>query len=115
MQRPFRFLIAASITLSLLAPLSAYALGASFGGRVVAVVPCVSSLGPSIWFTIVPASLYPIVSFIWTPTTITYLAGPVSHIGQQVLGVADVPFVCTVGNVPFAGQRVQIEGTSPTI
>ncbi len=97
---------------SLLAPLSASALGASFGGRVVTMVPCISPLGPSIWFTIVPASLYPVFSFIWTPATATFLAGPPTHPGQQVLGVADVPFGCKVGIVPFVGQRVQVIGTS---
>jgi hypothetical protein len=112
MQRSIKLLAATALAASFLAPFSASALGTSFGGRVVAAVPCLSPLGPSIWFTVVPASFYPVINFIWTPATVTYLAGPVNHIGQQVLGVADIPYACKVGTIPFFGQRVQIEGTS---
>lgn len=112
MQRSVKFLATTMLIASLLAPVPALALGTSFGGRIVTWVPCLSSFGPSVWFTIVPASLYPVVNFIWTPATITFLAGPPTHIGQQVLGVADVPFACFVGKVPFFGQRIQTIGTS---
>lgn len=112
MQPSIKFIASVSLAASLLAPLAASATGASFGGRVVAMVPCLSPLGPSVWLTIVPASFYPVTSFIWTPLTITYLAGPITHIGQQVLGVADTPFSCFVGKVPFFGQRIQLMGTS---
>ncbi|HEY6020219.1 MAG TPA: hypothetical protein VIY48_10045 [Candidatus Paceibacterota bacterium] len=112
MERTLKIVSGVVIAASLLAPLSAYALGTSFGGRIVAAVPCLSPLGPSIWFTIVPSSLYPVFSFIWTPATVTYLAGPPRNPGQQVLGVADTAFACKVGIVPFFGQRVQIIGTS---
>lgn len=112
MDRTLKIVAGVVIAGSLLAPLSAYALGTSFGGRVVTVVPCLSAFGPSLWFTIVPASLYPVVAFIWTPATVTYLAGPPRNPGQQVLGVSDTPFSCFVGKIPFFGQRVQLIGTS---
>jgi hypothetical protein len=65
----------------------------SFGGRVTSVIPCISPLGPALWISIVPAGVFP-VSYIWTPATITKLDGPPTHVGQQVLGLADVPFAC---------------------
>lgn len=99
------------LVFALFAPLSASALGTSFGGRIVALTPCLSALGPSIWFTIIPAGFFPI-SYIWTPLSVTYMAGPPTHIGQQILGVADIPYACKVGPVFLFGQRVQIQGTS---
>lgn len=65
----------------------------SFGGKVTAALPCLSPLGPSIWVTIAPAGVMP-TSYIWTPATITKLNGPPTHPGQQILGLADVPYVC---------------------
>ncbi|MCC7500871.1 hypothetical protein IT396_03705 [Candidatus Nomurabacteria bacterium] len=95
----------------LLIPSPAAALGVSFGGRIVAVTPCIGGLGPSIWVKIIPAGIFP-VAYVWTPLTLTYLAGPPRNIGQQVLGVADTPYVCKVGTVPLVGLRMQIVGTS---
>jgi len=87
----------------------------SFGGRIVALVPCVSGAGPSIFVTIVPSGAFP-PTYIWTPLTITKLAGPPRNPGQQVLGTADIPFVCstpTVPPVPLYGLRMFEVGTSP--
>jgi hypothetical protein len=82
----------------------------SFGGRITSVIPCTAGL----WVTIVPAGAFPI-SYIWTPATITFMAGPPRTIGQQVLGTADIPFVCFFGSppVPLYGLRMQMVGTSP--
>lgn len=87
----------------------------SFGGRIATVVPCVSGLGPSLHITIIPAGVFQ-PAYIWTPLTITKLAGPPRNPGQQVLGTADIPFVCftpTVPPVPLYGQRIFQIGTSP--
>lgn len=109
-----RFLLGLAIAGTFLAPLSASALGVSFGGRIVTVIPCISVLGPSLHVTIVPAGLFP-TSYIWTPATLTFLAGPPRNPGQQVLGVADIPYTCAVGKIPFFGLRMQMIGTSALI
>jgi hypothetical protein len=93
---------------SLVVPLSALAFGTSFGGRIVAWIPCLSPLGPAIFITIVPAGVFP-VTYIWAPGTIGL---PPTHIGQQILGVADTIFGCKVGVVPLVGQRIQLDGVS---
>lgn len=86
----------------------------SFGGRIVSVIPC---SGGMLHVTIVPAGLFP-VQYIWTPFTITKLYGPPLHPGQQLLGLADVPFVCFIGGgffsspVPLYGLRMTTVGTS---
>lgn len=97
----------------LLTPSSAGAqfLGTSFGGRVIASIPCVSPLGPSLHVTIAPSGIFSPV-YIWTPATLTYTYGPPTRPGQQVLGLADVPFGCMVGTLPLYGQRMTMVGTS---
>ncbi len=108
--------IAASIFF--FAPLSASAIGFSFGGRIVAVVPCSGGMRH---VTIAPAGVFP-VTYIWTPTTVTYSVGRPRFPGQQILGVADIPFVCFIGGggifsspIPLYGFRMQTVGTSPLI
>jgi hypothetical protein len=99
---------------ALLLPFSASAFGTSFGGRVIAAIPCISAAGPSLYVTIVPFGAFQPL-YIWTPLTLTYSWGPPRTPGQQVLGVADIPFVCftpTVPPVPLYGQRMQTVGTS---
>lgn len=96
----------------LLAPLSASALGISFGGRIVTMTACL--LGGFIHIDIVPAAGgSPNISYIWTPGTIGL---PPVHPGQAILGVGDVPIVCAValGAHPifWAGQRIQLDGVS---
>ena len=86
----------------------------SFGGRVVAVVPCVSGFGQSLFVVIRPAGVFA-PAYIWTPLTITKLVGPPRTIGQQVLGRADIPFVCFIPAkppIPLYGLRMQVVGTS---
>lgn len=86
----------------------------SFGGRIVGVIPCVSGLGPSLFVTIKPAGVFA-PTYIWTPATITRLAGPPRTIGQQILGRADIPFVCVIPAkvpIPLYGLRMQVVGTS---
>ena len=100
-----------------LAPLSASAVGISFGGRVAAVVPC---SGGMLHVTILGAHFFPVPEFyIWTPATITKSYGPPLVIGQQVLGVADFPLICFLGDGGFFsspihlyGLRMQSVGTS---
>jgi hypothetical protein len=100
-------------------PFSAYAaFGTSFGGRVVSVLPCLSPLGPSLQVNIAPAGGFS-TSYIWTPATVTFMAGPPNHPGQQNLGVADIPFACVIPSPFFFipaltlfGQRMQFIGTS---
>lgn len=106
---------AGAIGLGLLSGLGSSALSAriSFGGRVATVIPCISGLGPSLHVTIVPAGIMP-VTYIWTPATLTFTAGPPRNPGQQLLGLADVPFFCTIGTppVPLFGLRMFMVGTS---
>ena len=109
-----KVLLAVCLAIGLLSPLSASAFGFSFGGRILAVIPCVSGLGPSLWVSIKPAGVFA-PTYIWTPATITKLVGPPRNPGQQVLGVADVPFVCVIPAkipIPLYGLRMQIVGTS---
>ncbi len=108
------FCLAVCLAAGLLIPFSASAFGFSFGGRILTVVPCVSGLGPSLWVSIKPAGFFS-PTYIWTPATITKLVGPPRNPGQQVLGVADVPFVCFIPAhipIPLYGLRMQIVGTS---
>ncbi len=86
----------------------------SFGGRIIAVVPCVIGVAPALHVTIKPAGIFP-VTYIWTIATITKLAGPPRNIGQQVLGTYDAPFVCFLPgpvHVPLYGLRMTMVGTS---
>ena len=103
-----RFISVFLLAVTLLAPLSASAVGKSFGGRVVLWTPCVSVLGSSFWITIRPAGVFPI-TYIWAPGTIGL---PPVHIGQQIWGIADTPFKCFVGKFPFFGQRIQRDSVS---
>jgi hypothetical protein len=108
------FLTIFSLIAFFLVPHLVSAAGTSFGGRVVTVIPCVSALGPSLHVSIIPVGLAQ-PFYIWTPLTLTFLYGPPRNPGQQVLGVADIPYVCFVGKAPLYGQRMQIVGTSPLI
>jgi hypothetical protein len=106
------FLIVGALSM----PLSASAaLGKSFGGKVLTMLPC---SGGMIFYTILPAGKFP-VSYIWTPGTITKSAGlPLP--GGQVIGTADLPWVCSLGGglfsspIFFYGLRMQYIGTSPS-
>ena len=106
--------VAALLFISLV-PLSASALGLSFGGRIVAIYP--TCLNGGIWVAISPAGPHQ-PFYIWTPATLTYSAGPPKSIGQQILGVADIPYVCVVSWYPYVqlvGERIQFMGSSPTL
>lgn len=92
----------------------------SFGGRITAIIPCVSYAGPSELVTILPAPATKNISYIWTPLTLrgmpppglppTYPPSPNPDpmpyaVGQQILGIADIPFFCCVPpSVPAAGN-----------
>ncbi len=106
-------LLAASFALPLSA--SAAAFGFSFGGKILSVIPCSGGMRHVV---ILPAGLFPI-AYIWTPATITKLAGPPLP-GGQVLGVAGIPFVCFLGGggffsspIPLPGFFMEYIGTSP--
>lgn len=111
----FSKLIVALAFLGILSvPLTAGAVGVSFGGRVLSVLPCTGGL---FHVTILAFRLGVIPSFepyIWTPATVTKLYGPPLVVGQQLLGVADVPLVCNVIASPLflPGLRMQTVGTS---
>jgi hypothetical protein len=96
------------VTFNPLAPLR------SFGGTIVSVIPC---SGGSLQIGIIPAGLFP-TFYIWTPLTVTKLYGPPIAISQQILGLADVPYVCFIGGgfftspVPLFGYRMTYIGTS---
>jgi len=84
--------------------------GLSFGGRITVAIPCLSDLGPSYWVTIVPAPATKQPFYIWTPETLRGLpppglpplfppspnpdVPPPTHPGQEILGLADIPFWC---------------------
>lgn len=110
MRRLVHLSVALVLLGALFTPFSASALGISFGGRIASI-----NFGPGcINFIIIPAGAFPI-SYVFGPGSIPFFAGPPNHIGQQVLGVADVPTVCVgFGSHPsvWAGLRVQIIGTS---
>lgn len=112
MHRLVRLLVIALVLLGLALPLAADALGTSFGGRVVLWSPCLTPTGPGFWITIRPAGIFPI-TYIWGPGS---LGLPPLHVAQQILGIADVPYSCTVPvpfppyAVPLYGQRIQIDG-----
>lgn len=97
------------------------ATGGSFGGRIIAIMPCASALGPSVWVTLLPAGpLLPPYMYIWTPATLTSVVPPIPslpprNIGQQLLGRFDIPYACVVPFPPFVfyGLRMQIMGASP--
>src|SRR3989344_6256928 len=100
MHSPGKVLLAVCIAVGFLAPLSASAFGFSFGGRINKVVPCISGLGPSLHITIRPAGVFAPM-YIWTPATFTGLFGTPRNIGQQVLGIADIPYVCVIPVTPL--------------
>ncbi len=106
------------------APVAAgVATGGSFGGRIIAIMPCVSALGPSVWVTLKPSGfLLPPFMYIWTPATLTNIVPPSPslpprNIGQQLLGRFDIPFACVGPFLPFVfyGLRMQIMGASPVV
>ncbi len=104
------FFASAALFFALVSPASA--LGLSFGGHISLIIPCSGGL----WVQIISARTGDLGTpehYIWTPATITYLAGPPSFIGQGILGVADAPFVCfTADGNPLFGERMQIVGTA---
>jgi hypothetical protein len=104
-----KFLPAVALVALLAVPSAAFALGRSFGGRIVWWEPCLSPLGPAFFITIAPAGIFPI-SYIWAPGS---LGLPPTHIGQQILGVADAPMACLDAlGLPLPGQRIQLDGVS---
>lgn len=110
-----KFLAIFTVVGVLTLPFSASALGVSFGGKVISSVPCMSALGPSLYVITAPAPFTFVTPLIWTSATITKLIGPPVSPGQQVLGVADIPYTCHVGPAVFPGLRMQMVGTSAPI
>lgn len=96
-------------TLSLFSP---------FGGKVVAVTPCVSSLTGSYAVEITEFP-FGTGTYIWGPSTATFLMGPPKNPGQYLIGLA-IPFVdgCPTSIIKgnpanFKGdQRMTMVGTS---
>ena len=127
MKQTLLYIVGALLSLAtFLTPLSASALGLSFGTpTITAVMPCVSYAGPSVWITIVPAGGDPNVFYVWTPTT---LGPPPVHTKQEILGLADIPYFCCAAGAPIGfggcyvghsivpslpvGERIQYDGVS---
>jgi len=106
----FVLLMVITTPLSVSALFGPSSLSTSFGGRIISVLPCEEGF---FFVTIIPAGVFPI-SYVWTPGTITKLAGPPRTPGQQILGLADTPITCTVfGFLTLVAQRMQMVGTSP--
>lgn len=106
MQTLSKWIVSFVFAVVLIVPLSASAVGVPFGGIVTGMTPC--HIGPvaALWLNVLG------VSFVITGGTVPFLHY-VPIIGQFILGVADVPIVCSVGTVPLPpGLRVQIYGTS---
>jgi hypothetical protein len=99
--------IAAIFTLvaGLSAPLSAAAVGFSFGGRLVSPPVLCANIPGSYLVTILPAGVKGIF-YIYTPGLTLGL--PPVHPGQEILGIADVPLVCN----GLLGLRIQYDGVS---
>ncbi len=102
---------------SLSIPLFAFAaFGLPFGGRISVIIPCTNG---ALYVIVQSARLIDPLApepYIWTPATLTFLSGPPSHPGQEILGVATIPYVClttTVPSLPLPGLLMQIIGTSP--
>jgi len=108
MHRSRTFIEGLLIAAALLVPLTAFAFGTSFGGRVLFEFPCLTPSGPGFFITILPAGLFP-VSYIWAPGTVGL---PPTHTGQEILGLADTPYGCSVGLAHFVSQRIQFDGVS---
>lgn len=112
----YRFAVSVFLAGLFFAPLSASAALISFGGRISTTIPC---LNGAIYTAVVSArGATPGLTefYIWTPATLTFMAGPPRTIGQQVLGTADVPYLCVVSIKPpivFPGLRMFMVGTSP--
>ncbi len=118
MGRFSRFLISLALFGLFSMPLSASAF-VSFGGRIVSVIPCSGGMHHVTISSARVGAFGAPEFYIWTPFTITKLQGPPISIGQQILGLADIPFVCFLGGggffsspVPLYGLRMQIVGTS---
>ena len=89
----------------------------SFGGRIISQpIPCSNG---GLWMLIVqpPPKQPSVIAMIWTPATLTFLWGPPRQVGQSILGIYDIPYVCTQGpHIPaLYGFRMRMIGTSPTI
>jgi hypothetical protein len=124
MEKTGRYGTVLAVAIMFLSPAAASAqVLSSFGGQVLTVLPCIGPLGPSTIVTVRTANTIPLVkSYIWTPETVTKLAGPPLP-GSQIVGLADIPYVCwnpvkggLFGLFTFLsysyGQRMTYIGTS---
>ena len=99
MRKTARLFSSVALALLTFAPLTASAQNFTsipFGGKVSAVVPCISPLGPSLHVTVSSARIGSFGApefYIWTPATVTKLVGPPLP-GGQILGNADIPYFC---------------------
>jgi len=93
-------------------PEEAYATGRYFNSVLVASVPCISAMGPSLYVTTKPGPTTFLTPLIYTPFTLGNLIPPIPSIpptvpGSQIAGIADIPFSCMIGKVPVFGWRMQ--------
>jgi hypothetical protein len=100
---------------SILVPTTASAALISFGGRVIATLPCLNGAIYTSVFSARGATPGLTEFYVWTPATLTFVAGPPRNPGQQILGTADVPYPCVISVKPpivLYGLRMFMVGTS---
>jgi len=106
-----RMLVVVLLVAGLTAPLSAFALGVPFGGRIASIFHC---LNGGIYETVVGVKGG---AFVWTPATLTFRNYQIRP-GVNQVGIADILYPCVVSWTPFVyipGFRIQMVGTSLAI
>ncbi len=100
-----RWFVGLGVVVTLLTPISALAIGFSFGGRLVSTPIACLNLPGFYGIVIRPAGRLPVTYVYSTGFTIGL---PPTHPGQQILGLYDIPMICN--GVP--GFRIQRDGVS---
>ena len=117
MRFPSYFFLSLILVVVLMVPTYTFAaFGFSFGGKITSPpLPCANIPG-AFQMMVLNELLVPVpISVIWAPPplTLTFLAGPPTHVGQTVLGATSLtPTTCVVAGIPLPGFLMQIVGTS---
>lgn len=77
--------------------------GISVGGRIITWIPCLNGNIFTVVTSAQGATLGAPIPYIWTPATITKLAGPPTHVGQEEIGLASPTLLplCVISFVPL--------------